>query len=52
MVRVVGVEPTRLSAQEPKGDVTLVKEKLRQFRLGFFRKFITKLEITPSELLF
>ena len=25
MVRVVEVEPTRLAAQEPKGDVTLVK---------------------------
>ena len=25
LVRVVGVEPTRLSAQEPKGAVTLVK---------------------------
>ncbi len=26
MVRVVGLEPTRLAAQEPKGDVTLVKD--------------------------
>ena len=25
LVRVVGLEPTRLTAQEPKGDVTLVK---------------------------
>ena len=25
LVRVVGLEPTRLAAQEPKGDVTLVK---------------------------
>ena len=25
MVRVVGLEPTRLTAEEPKGDVTLVK---------------------------
>lgn len=25
MVRVVGLEPTRLSAEEPKGDVTSVK---------------------------
>ena len=25
MVRVVGVEPTRITSQEPKGDVTLVK---------------------------
>ena len=24
LVRVVGVEPTRLAAQEPKGDVTTV----------------------------
>lgn len=28
LVRVVGVEPTRLAAQEPKGDVTLVKDFL------------------------
>lgn len=26
LVRVVGVEPTRLAAQEPKGYVTLVKD--------------------------
>lgn len=26
MVRVVGLEPTRLAAQEPKGYVTLVKD--------------------------
>ena len=26
MVRVVGLEPTRLTAQEPKGYVTLVKD--------------------------
>ncbi len=26
MVRVVGLEPTRLTAEEPKGDVTLVKD--------------------------
>lgn len=26
LVRVVGLEPTRLAAQEPKGDVTLVKD--------------------------
>lgn len=26
MVRVVGLEPTRLTAQEPKGDVTSVKD--------------------------
>ena len=25
LVRVVGLEPTRLTAEEPKGDVTLVK---------------------------
>ena len=25
MVRVVGVEPTRIASQEPKGAVTLVK---------------------------
>ena len=25
LVRVVGLEPTRLAAQEPKGDVTLVE---------------------------
>ena len=25
MVRVVGLEPTRLAAQEPKGNVTSVK---------------------------
>ena len=26
VVRVVGLEPTRLAAQEPKGDVTSVKD--------------------------
>ena len=26
MVRVVGLEPTRLTAEEPKGDVTLVND--------------------------
>ena len=26
MVRVVGLEPTRLTAEEPKGYVTLVKD--------------------------
>ena len=26
LVRVVGLEPTRIAAQEPKGDVTLVKD--------------------------
>ena len=26
LVRVVGLEPTRLTAEEPKGDVTLVKD--------------------------
>ena len=30
-MRVVGVEPTRLAAQEPKGDVTLVKEKIQKY---------------------
>mgnify|MGYP001723737521 CR=1 FL=1 len=25
LVRAVGVEPARIAAQEPKGDVTLVK---------------------------
>lgn len=30
MVRVVGLEPTRLTAEEPKGDVTLVKEKIQK----------------------
>ena len=27
MVRVVGLEPTRLTAEEPKGNVTSVKEE-------------------------
>ena len=26
LVRAVGVEPARIAAQEPKGDVTLVKD--------------------------
>lgn len=28
LVRVVGLEPTRLTAEEPKGDVTFVKDFL------------------------
>ena len=36
MVRVVGVEPTRIAPQEPKGDVTSVKVLLpRQYRIDF-----------------
>lgn len=46
MVRVMGLEPTRLAAQEPKGYVTSVKES------GHFRPPLTPaLEQTIADIL-
>lgn len=48
LVRVVGLEPTRLTAEEPKGDVTLVKGFLvvsgnKQFVFGVVLRIIVNL---------
>ena len=50
MVRVVGVEPTRLAAQEPKGDVTLVKEKIQKYVGGVKCILSTEIQVQSDKL--
>ena len=49
-MRVVGVEPTRLAAQEPKGDVTLVKEKIQKYVGGVKCILSTEIQVQSDKL--
>ena len=50
LVRVVGLEPTRLTAEEPKGDVTLVKEKIQKYVGGVKCILSTEIQVQSDKL--
>ena len=50
VVRVTGVEPARLATREPKGDVTLVKEKIQKYVGGVKCILSTEIQVQSDKL--
>ena len=50
VVRAWGLEPQRIAAREPKGDVTLVKEKIQKYVGGVKCILSTEIQVQSDKL--